>query len=129
MFIYYKILASILTLIMVHLLTWAQSETSKIAGLIYPEIMVADNFYEVMNNPRYKNYPSKELKLYTAPGVSANKYIKLEQTEYKGGPQLKTSLVDTAGNETQFSYRTSGMIWTRFKGYNLMYYETKDDFG
>lgn len=113
---------------MLHLLTWGQIGTSKIVGLIYPEIMLVDNFDEVMNNPRYKNYPAKKLKLYTKPGVYANKYIKLEQTKYQDGPQLKTSLVDTAGNETQFSYRTSGMVWTRFKGYNLMYYETKDDF-
>jgi len=129
MFIYYKIITSVLTLIMLQMLTWAQSETSKIAGLIYPEIMVTDEFDEVMHYPRYKNYPSKELKLYTTPGVYANKYIKSEQTEYKGRPQLKTSLVDETGNETQFTYRSKGeMVWTRFKSYNLMYYETKDDF-
>jgi len=58
----------------------------KIAGLIYPEIMVTDEFDEVMHSPRFKNYPSKELKLYTTPGVYANKYIKLEQAEYKGRP-------------------------------------------
>jgi len=105
----------------------AQNKDPKIEGLIHPEVFVVDDFFDLMKRPRYKNFPYKELKLYTQPGVYANKYIKIEQVKNERSVYLKTVIVDNEGNELKIE-GLNGTIWTNFKSYNLVYYENKGDF-
>lgn len=122
-----KILVATVSLLLTFIAATVQEDNPKIIGLISPEILVVDNFYDLaIDNPDYKNYPHKELKLFTQPGVPANKSIKLEQAENEHSLYLKTYLVDAEGNET-YPFNSS-TIWTKFKSYNLVYYETRGDF-
>lgn len=124
---YIKIFATTFLTLIIFNQCQAQNKNLKIKGLIHPEVFVVDDFYVIMNSPRFKNFPYKELKLYTQPGVYANQYIKIEQAQNEHSEYLKTVIVDNEGNESKID-GPNGTIWTNFKSYNLVYYENKGDF-